>query len=410
MAREGRKTLDARSLRLDDWAGEESLEGRDGERPRTAVVVDEDASWIEAVERLLGRLGIATVGVTESPNHALDLVVEHEPDVLIVGVNGGKVEDASAACLRTARERFPSLTTIGLSSSTRVAPLEHPEIDISEWERKMYLDEADLGEIQPEQIADGGTSRPRHPTVSVVIPTLNEAENLPLVLPRLGPDIHEVIVVDGRSDDGTLEVARRLYPDVRAITQAGRGKGDALRTGFAVATGDIIVMLDADGSTDPAEIPAFVGALRSGADFAKGSRFIQGAGTADMTMHRKFGNWVFVVTVRLLFGGRYSDLCYGYNAFWRDVIPALDLTCDGFEIETLMNVRALRARLKVVEVASFEHDRIHGLSKLRAWSDGWRVLKTILRERATRRVEDRRLLEDDEADFVAESGGMDQLA
>jgi len=116
---------------------------------------------------------------------------------------------------------------------------------------------------------------------------------------------------------------------------------------------------------------------------------------------------VFVVTVRLLFGGRYSDLCYGYNAFWRDVIPALDLTCDGFEIETLMNVRALRARLKVVEVASFEHDRIHGLSKLRAWSDGWRVLKTILRERATRRVDDRRLLEDDEADLVTKSGGMD---
>ena len=407
MAREGRKTLEARSLRLADWAGEESLETRNGERRRTAVVVDEDASWIEAVEQLLDRLGIAMVGATESPDSALDLVVEREPDVLIVGVNEGVAEDASRACLRAARERFPSLTTIGLPSSTQVPPLEQPEIDISEWERNLYLDEADLGEIQPEQLANGGTRRPRHPTVSVVIPTLNEAENLPLVLPRLGPDIHEVIVVDGRSEDGTLEVARRLHPGVRAITQAGKGKGDALRTGFAVATGDIIVMLDADGSTDPAEIPAFVGVLRSGADFAKGSRFIQGAGTADMTMLRRLGNWVFVVTVRLLFGGRYSDLCYGYNAFWRDVLPALDLTCDGFEIETLMNIRALRARLKVVEVASYEHDRIHGLSKLHAWSDGWRVLKTILRERVTRRpVDDRRVLEDDEADLVTESASI----
>jgi DNA-binding NarL/FixJ family response regulator len=391
------------SLSLADWAGEENLEIRNGERPRTAVVVDEDASWIEAVEQLLDRLGIAMVGATESPDNALDLVVEREPDVLIVGVNEGVAEDASRACLRAARERFPSLTTIGLASSNLVAPLDVP--DTVEWENDVSLDEADLGEL-PEQSESSKGRRPSRPTVSVVIPTLNEAENLPLVLPQLGPDIHEVIVVDGGSDDGTLEVARRLYPGVRAITQAGRGKGDALRTGFAVASGDIIVMLDADGSTDPGEIPAFVGALQGGADFAKGSRFIQGAGTADMTMHRRFGNWVFVVTVRLLFGGRYSDLCYGYNAFWRDVLPALDLTCDGFEIETFMNIRALRARLKVVEVASFEHDRIHGLSKLRAWSDGWRVLKAILRERARRARVDEQERPEEDFDLVTGPGGL----
>lgn len=244
------------------------------------------------------------------------------------------------------------------------------------------LDEADLeGELLERAATNGKPHRSTQPTVSVVIPTLNEAENLPLVLPRLGPNIHEVIIVDGRSQDGTLEVAHRLYPSVRALTQAGSGKGDALRVGFAAATGDIIVMLDADGSTDPVEIPAFVGALVSGADFAKGSRFIQGAGTADMTLHRRFGNRMFVMLARLLFGGRYSDLCYGYNAFWKDVLPTLDLTCDGFEIETVMNIRALRTRLKIVEVASFESNRIHGFSKLRTISDGWRVLKTILRER-----------------------------
>jgi hypothetical protein len=401
MAREG-KALEATSLRLADWAGEESLETRNGERPRTAVVVDEDASWIEAVEQLLGRLGIAMVGATESPDSALDLVVEREPDVLIVGVNEGVAEDASRACLRAARERFPSLTTIGLASSNAVAPLEVP--DTLEWENDVSLDEADLGEL-PEQSESPKGRRPSRPTVSVVIPTLNEAENLPLVLPRLGPDIHEVIIVDGRSEDGTLDVARSLHPEVRAITQTGSGKGNALRTGFAAATGDIIVMLDADGSTDPAEIPAFVGALQSGADFAKGSRFIHGAGTADMTVHRRFGNWVFVVCVRLLFGGRYSDLCYGYNAFWRDVLPTLDLTCDGFEIETLMNIRALRAHLRVVEVASYEKSRIHGLSKLRAWSDGRRVLKTILRERTRRlRVEER--LQEEEFDLVTGPGGL----
>jgi glycosyltransferase involved in cell wall biosynthesis len=189
--------------------------------------------------------------------------------------------------------------------------------------------------------------------------------------------------VDGASQDGTAELAIQLHPRVRVVSQADSGKGEALRTGFTLATGDIIVTLDADGSTDPAEIPAFVGALASGADFAKGSRFLQGGGTDDMPLLRRAGNKMFVLLVRLLFGGRYSDLCYGYNAFWRDVLPALNLDSDGFEIETSMNLRALKARLKVVEVASFEHSRTHGTAKLKTFADGWRVLKTIFSERFT---------------------------
>jgi hypothetical protein len=139
-------------------------------------------------------------------------------------------------------------------------------------------------------------------------------------------------------------------------------------------------MLDADGSTSPAEIPAYVGALLAGADFAKGSRFLQGGGTDDMEVHRKLGNWAFVAIVRLLFGGKYTDLCYGYNAFWRRVLPVLDLDGNGFEIETMMNVRAQRAGLKIAEVPSFESRRVFGVSRLRAIPDGFRVLRTILRE------------------------------
>ena len=217
--------------------------------------------------------------------------------------------------------------------------------------------------------------------VSAVIPTLNEAENLPHVLPRIPEGVDEVVLVDGHSTDGTVEVARRLYPSIRIVQQDGKGKGNALRCGFAAATGDIIVMLDADGSTDPGEIPAFVGALLAGADFAKGSRFLQGGGTSDMPLYRKMGNWGFVFLVRSLFQGSYSDLCYGYNAFWKRVLPQLALDCNGFEVETLMNIRALRAGLRVVEVPSFEADRVYGTSNLRTFPDGWRVLKTIMRER-----------------------------
>lgn len=223
--------------------------------------------------------------------------------------------------------------------------------------------------------------KPSDVRVSIVIPALNEADNLREVLPLIPSIVDEVILVDGASIDDTIAVAREILPTIRVVHQAGKGKGAALRSGFGAATGDIVVMLDADGSTDPGEIPAFVGALLSGADFAKGSRFLQGGGTADMPLYRQLANGAFVRLVRFLFGGRYSDLCYGYNAFWADVIPVLELDGSGFEIETMMNVRALKAELKVVEVPSFESKRIYGQGHLRAFPDGARVLRTIVRER-----------------------------
>ena len=235
------------------------------------------------------------------------------------------------------------------------------------------------------------------PRVSVVIPALNEALNLPHVLGRLPEDIFEVILVDGNSVDDTVAVARAVRPDVRVVRQRRRGKGNALACGFAACRGDIIVMIDADGSTDPAEIPAFVAALRSGADFAKGTRFADGGGSADITTLRRLGNRALNGLVNMLYGTRYTDLCYGYNAFWRHCLDALDLQPgtdddgaemqwgDGFEIETIINTRVARAGLAVAEVASFEQLRIHGESNLNATRDGLRVLRSILHERWSRR-------------------------
>ncbi len=222
---------------------------------------------------------------------------------------------------------------------------------------------------------------PEAVSVSVVIPTLNEAKNLPHVLPGIPDWVHEIVLVDGGSTDGTIEVAKELRDDIVVIEDLTPGKGAALRRGFEVSEGEIIVMMDADGSMNPGEIPAFVSVLIGGSDYAKGSRFCHGGGTSDMEWYRKLGNWGLTQAVRLGFGGRYSDLCYGYNAFWASSIERLELDADGFEIETLMNIRALTAGLTVTEVPSFESQRIYGSSHLNTITDGWRVLRTIISER-----------------------------
>jgi Glycosyl transferase family 2 len=230
--------------------------------------------------------------------------------------------------------------------------------------------------------------RERQTKVSVVVPAMNEERNIGQVLSRLPADLHEVILVDGNSHDDTIEAARRAYPEIRVLTQSGRGKGDAFRTGFAAVRGNLVVMLDADGSADPAEIPRFVTALESGADFAKGSRFLPGGGSADITPTRKLGNFCLSGTANLLHGTHFTDLCYGYNAFWARCLPFIALDVPGFEVETLINLRIAGAGMKITEVPSYERDRISGQSNLKTFRDGFRVLGTILSEARRRRTID----------------------
>jgi glycosyltransferase involved in cell wall biosynthesis len=245
----------------------------------------------------------------------------------------------------------------------------------------------------------------RLPLVSVVIPTLNEELNLPHVFGALPAGLHEVVLVDGGSVDNTVAVARELRPDVIVVRQTRTGKGNALASGFAACTGDAIVMIDADGSTDPAEITRFVQALIDGAEYAKGSRFNKGGHSDDITPLRRVGNEGLNFVVNKLFGTKFTDLNYGYNAFWRRVVPVMDLPStelappadggklwgDGFEIETMINIRVAGSGMRVKEVSSIERLRIHGTSNLNTFRDGARVLRTILsefrRRSAARRAE-----------------------
>jgi glycosyltransferase involved in cell wall biosynthesis len=218
-------------------------------------------------------------------------------------------------------------------------------------------------------------------TISVVIPARNEATNIGWVLRRLPACVDEVVLVDGRSTDGTVDIAREIRPDLIVVTDKGRGKGAALRLGFAAASCDWVVMIDADGSMDPEEIELLVTALSAGNDLARGSRFAHGGGTADITWVRRLGNAALLATANVLFGTLNTDLCYGFAAFRRQAVESLQLDADGFEIEAQFYLRATRCGLRICEVPSFEAPRRSGASSLNAVRDGWRILGTIVRER-----------------------------
>jgi glycosyltransferase involved in cell wall biosynthesis len=219
-------------------------------------------------------------------------------------------------------------------------------------------------------------------TVSAVIPALNEGQNIEWVLTRLPDCVDEVVVVDGRSTDDTIEVARRIRPDARIVHEMRPGKGVALRSGFEHSRGDYVVMLDADGSMEPAEVTRYVAMLDEGFDLVKGSRFIDGGGTTDISRLRALGNFSLLALANRAYGCRFTELCYGYMVLRRSAIPRLGLDADGFEIETQIVVHAVKAGLRIAEVASFEAPRRTGESNLRTFRDGGRVLRELLRARS----------------------------
>jgi glycosyltransferase involved in cell wall biosynthesis len=217
------------------------------------------------------------------------------------------------------------------------------------------------------------------PRISVIICTFNEEANLPHVLPKVPAYVDEIILVDGHSTDRTISLAKKLDPDVKVLYQPGKGKGDALKHGVEQASGDIIITLDADGETDPEDIPKFTKALLAGYDFAKGTRLVYGR-PPSMPRHRYLGNKVLAVTFNILHGTRYTDICSGYNAFWKSTFQRLRLNHDGFSMEQEMLVKAKKAGLRVVEVIHQYAGRTGGISKVSSAKQGFTNLLVIVRE------------------------------
>jgi len=225
----------------------------------------------------------------------------------------------------------------------------------------------------------------RRVAVTIIVPARNEAANLAALFDSL-PPVYEVILVDGDSVDGTIEVAQQLMPDVRILRQTGRGKGNAMIEGLAAARGDVAVFIDADGSNEPDEVERFVLALVNGADLAKGSRFLERGGSTDITNVRRFGNGAIRTFVNRVYGTRFTDLAYGFNAVWTKHRDVLNLDCNGFEIETLLHIRAARLGFVIEEVPSFERERVAGSSNLNAFRDGLRIAAVLARELADQYV------------------------
>lgn len=353
------------------------------------LIADDDPETRQILALLFSGKGYLPI-MAESGKDALELLSADCPDVLILditmpGMDGWKLYEQVHKT-----SDIPVLLLGAISSGENAAKALH--LGAQGYLRKPFSSEELLARIesllQRTKYSPLLVNRKQppsdicRPSASVIIPTLNEAENLPLVLPYLPLDwIDEVILVDGCSTDDTVKVARQLIPSIRVVLERTPGKGIAMRSGYLASTGEIIIVMDADGSHDPREIPRFIHILMEGVDFAKGSRFAPGGGTTDMPRLRQLGNRFFVSLVNLLFDVHFTDLCYGYHAFWRYCLDRLCLDgIDGFEIDTAIYLRTLLQHMKVAEVPSFEGHRFRGDGKLRTFPDGWRVLKVIVQE------------------------------
>ena len=354
------------------------------------LIIDDDPDVCQILDIFFRKRGYQTTSLG-SGTEAINWIENSNPDVILLDVMMPEMDGWETFRHLRDRSRAPVLFLTAIESGEVAA--QALKIGANDFVRKPFHPEELLARVQSllgrAQIRSMPPRRRFHyrgvnvrPSVSLIIPTLDEAENLPLILPYIPLDIvDEVILVDGRSTDNTIEVSRQIMPSIKLVMEEKPGKGAALAAGFKASLGDIIIVMDADGSNDPREIPRFIQALREGADFVKGSRFASGGGTTDMPRIRRFGNSGFVHLVNILFNGTFTDLCYGYHAFWRYCLNTLDLKkMDGFEVDTALYLRAMQMSLKIMEVPSFEGYRFYGVGKLRTIPDGLRVLRTIFSE------------------------------
>lgn len=217
--------------------------------------------------------------------------------------------------------------------------------------------------------------------VSLIIPVRNEEGCIGQVLREVSKRIvNEIIVVDGHSTDKTVKEAKKeLREKDKLIVQKGKGYGAAFIEGFQVASGDVIIMMDADGSHNPADIPFILAKIKEGYEYVMGSRYAIGGKSQDDTLIRWFGNQLFTKLTNIVHGTRVTDSLYLFTAITREGLDRLTLESPGFEFCTEILVKAHNARLRFMEVPAIERARYKGKSKVNAFFDGIKILRAILR-------------------------------
>jgi glycosyltransferase involved in cell wall biosynthesis len=227
--------------------------------------------------------------------------------------------------------------------------------------------------------------------LSIVIPVRNERATIAALIERVRAiDCgmpKELIVVDGASTDGTRDVlgAYDASSDVRVVLEdAARGKGRAVRTGFESAAGDIVMVQDADLELAPEEIPSLLAPIVAGETrVVFGSRFKRGRGGAPVVGYA--GNFALTSAANILYRARLTDILTCYKVMRAELVPALDLRCNGFDLDAEITCKLLRLRERIVEVPVTYDARGVDDGKKLSPSVGWSVLRVIVRERFTPR-------------------------
>jgi glycosyltransferase involved in cell wall biosynthesis len=219
--------------------------------------------------------------------------------------------------------------------------------------------------------------------VSIVIPAKDEEETIGDVLRDLNkiiptlPYEFEVFVIADHCKDKTAEISTGLGATV-LVNQGSGGKGNALKVGFKVATGDVVVMLDADYSHRPEDLPKFLDGLKSGAGLVVGSRIF--GGSDEYTRVRASGNFIFTAFFGLLFNYYLSDALNGYKAFRKEIVKNFIYKSTNFEIEIELLANTIRNKMKILEVPSHERSRAGGKMKSNTIIHGTKFLLRTLYE------------------------------
>ena len=213
---------------------------------------------------------------------------------------------------------------------------------------------------------------------SIIIPALNEVGSVGKVLEEIPKDVaDEIIVVDNHSTDGTQELVRKM--GYKIIQQKGKGFGAAITSGVEEAKGEVMLVINADGSQDPKDIPRLLEKINEGYDLVLASRYLPGAGSDDDTLLHYFGNKMFTWLCNKIYKVGISDSLYFFLAAKKQIFEKIQFESpnSGYAIE--LPIKVHKAGFKIAEIPSFEKKRMAGKAKMNTYIGGFQILLKILK-------------------------------